>query len=111
MARIRTDRRRLSAAPLALAVALAAAPALAHEKGDRAMGLVESVTPERLVVKTSDGHSVAIAVTPETRFLRGDKAARREDVRVGERTVVQVRRAGESLEAVRVKLAAKPPPR
>jgi len=91
---------------VALGVALGGFPARAHEKGDRAMGVVESVTAEKIVVKAADGHSVAFTVTPETRFFRDDKPARPEDVRVGQRAVVHGRRAGERVEAVRVKLGA-----
>jgi hypothetical protein len=91
---------------LGLVVALAAAPAAAHERADRAMGVVESVTPERIVVKARDGHALSFSITPETRFLRGKKPSRAEDVRVGERAVVHGKKAGERIEAVEVKLGA-----
>lgn len=93
---------------LALLAALAAGPAAAHERGDRAMGVIESVTKERLVVKAADGHSVEFAVTPATTFSLGDKPARLEDARQGQRAVVHGRRAGGGAEAVRVKLGAPP---
>lgn len=99
------DRRWRTAAVLA---ALAAAPAIAHEKGGRAMGIVESVTPERIVVRTSDGHEVPFAVTNETRFFTGEKPARAEDVRAGRRVVVHGKRDGEVLRALQVKLGAQP---
>ena len=70
------------------------------------MGVVESVTAERIVIKASDGHSVSFTVTPGTRFFRGEKPARPDDVRAGERAVVQGKRAGERVEAVRVRLGA-----
>lgn len=92
---------------LAVAAAVAAGPALAHEKGDRAMGTVESITPDQIVIKASDGHAVSFAVVPETRFSVGDKTAEAQDVRVGERAVVIGKHAGEKRIAVRVKL----PPR
>ena len=93
---------------VAMLAALAAVPAAAHEKGDRQRGVVESVAPERIVVKTSDGHAVTFKVTPETRFFRGEELARAEDVRVGQRVVVQGKRAGETLQAVQVKLGEAP---
>jgi hypothetical protein len=96
-------KRALSAAMLA---AVLAPPAAAHEAADRAMGVVESVTAERIVIRASDGHPVAFRITPETRFSRGGKPARRGDVRVGERAVVQGRAAGGEVDAVRVRLAA-----
>jgi hypothetical protein len=93
----------------ALALALGAPLARAHEEGDRVMGVVESVGAERLVVKASDGHLVEFAVTGDTRFFLGEKPARAADVRVGQRAVVQGRKAGGKLEAVRVKLGPAPP--
>lgn len=92
----------------AVLAALLAGPAMAHEKGGRAMGTVESVTPERIVVRTSDGHDVPFAVTKETRFLRGEKPARAGDVRLGQRVVIHGKRDGEGLQAVEVKLGAQP---
>lgn len=91
---------------ITLLAALAAVPASAHEKGGRAIGIVASVAPERIVVKTSDGHEVPFTVTPETRFLRAGKPAHAEDVKVGERAVVHGTRAGESLKALEVKVGA-----
>lgn len=88
--------------------ALAARPAVAHEQGDRAMGVVLSVTTDRIVIKTADGHPVTFTVTPETIFLRGESHARPEDVRPGERAVVHGKRVGETLQAVRVKLGPAP---
>jgi hypothetical protein len=89
---------------LTLVSAFAASPAVAHEKVDRAMGVVESVTAERIVIKGTDGHPVAFTVTADTKLFRGEKPARLEDVQVGERVVVNGRRAGEEFQAVRVKL-------
>jgi hypothetical protein len=93
---------------VAVLAALAAVPVAAHEKGDRAMGVVESVAPDRIVVKAADGHAVTFAVTPETRFFRGETPARVGDVRVGQRAVVHGKRAGDTLQAVQVKLGASP---
>ena len=89
---------------LALVSAFAASPAVAHEKVDRAKGVVESVAAERIVIKGTDGHPMAFTITPDTRLFRGEKTARIEDVQVGERVVVNGRRAGEEFQAVRVKL-------
>ena len=91
---------------MALVVALAAAPAAGHEKGDRAMGVVESVSAERIVIQTADGHQVAFTITKDTRFFRGNEPAGRADVKPGQRAVVHGKRTGEQLEAARVKLGA-----
>ncbi len=89
-----------------LLAALAATPAAGHEKGDRAMGVVESVSAERLVIETADGHRVAFTITEDTRFLRGDEPVRREDVKPGQRAVVRGQRSGEQLVAALVKLGS-----
>jgi hypothetical protein len=96
---------------VAVVAALAGSLALAHEQGDHAMGVVESITPERIVVRTSDGHGVPFGVTQETRFVTGEKPGRAEDVRVGERVVVHGRREVGGLQAVLVKLPAHPAPK
>jgi hypothetical protein len=93
---------------LAAFAALAARPAVAHERGDRAMGVVASVTTDRIVIKTADGHPVTFSVTAETLFFRGDSPARPQDVRTGERAVVHGKRVGKALQAVRVKLGPAP---
>ncbi len=90
---------------LAVVSLLVGSPAVAHEKGGRAMGVVESVEKDRIVIKAGDGHSVAFTVNSDTQLLRGEKPASIEDVQVGERAVVNGRRVGEELQAMRVKLA------
>lgn len=95
----------------AMIATLVAGTALAHEKGGRAIGVVESVTPEQMVVRTADGHPVAFSVTGETRFVIGNKPARPEDVRMGRRVVVHGKRVGEALQAVEVKLGPSPLPK
>jgi hypothetical protein len=89
---------------IALVAALAAAPALGHERADRALGVVEKVDAQQIVLKGRDGHPVTFALTPDTRFLRGGKPAKAGDVKVGERAVVHGRKAGERVEALEVKL-------
>lgn len=95
---------------LALIAALAVAPALAHEHGGNAMGIVRDVSAERIVIETADGHRVAFAVTKDTRFSRGNEPARREDVKPGERAAVHGEKHGEALSALRVKLGAEKTP-
>ena len=91
---------------LAVVAVLVATPAAGHEKGDRAMGVVESVTAERIVVETADGHPVAFTITKDTRFFRGDEPVRVENVKAGQRDVVQGKRLGTELQAVQVKVGA-----
>lgn len=91
---------------LAILAALVAGTAAAHEKGSgRAMGVIASVSPERVAIKTSDGHVVEFALTPETRFTQGKARVGAERARVGARAVVLGARKGEALTAVEVRLA------
>ena len=95
----------------AVLLALAGAPALAHEAGARGLGVVERVDASRIVLKAPDGHSIAFAVTPETRFVRTGKPVRRDQVEVGERAVVHATPAGGGMRATEVRLGAAPPSR
>lgn len=101
---MRRTRRALEA--LAIVGMLVAAPAAAHEKGSgRAMGVVDAISPERIAIRTSDGHVVEFVLTPQTRFTRGKVPVGAQDVRVGARAVVHGAPARDALTAVEVKLA------
>ena len=91
---------------LGLVAALAlATPALAHEAGGHNRGTVERITSSELALKTSDGHPVVYKLTPETRFERGGAAISSEDVKVGERAVVEGKGHGADLTASKVRVA------
>jgi hypothetical protein len=90
---------------LAALAALLPGSALAHGKGDHERGIVESIAPDRIVIRTSDGHTVPYAVSPETRFSVGSTHVQLGEVHVGQRAVVHGRRSGDALTAVEVKLA------
>lgn len=82
-----------------------ATPALAHETGGHNRGTVERITASELALKTSDGHPVVYKLSPETRFERGGAAIKAEDVKVGDRAVVEGKGHGGDLTASKVKLA------
>lgn len=91
---------------------IVALPALAHEGGHRAHGVVKEVTAARLVVTDEQGKDTVFALTPETAYFRDRKATGREKVMVGDRVVVKGKDAGGQLEATTVDLgtATKPAP-
>ncbi len=91
---------------LVLAAALSTSSAQAHEGGTHARGTVKEITADRLVLATPEGTSVAFAVQPDTRILRGDHAIRASDVRAGERAVVHAMTRQGRLEATEVMVAA-----
>ena len=89
----------LAAMLLSTTVAL---PALAHDGGHHAYGVVKEVTAARLVVTDEHGKETAFGLTPKTRFLRDQKPISREKVMVGERVVVKGKDASGQMEATSV---------
>jgi len=77
---------------LALATILAAPPAaFAHEgHAHHLMGTVASVSHDgkTLEVKEKDGRTVRVALTSETKILKGEKSVAASDLRSGARVVV-----------------------
>lgn len=95
----------------ALAALLAApAAALAHGGHQHVMGTVSKAGPDSLDVKTKDGTVVTVALTPETKYLRGKEPATAADLHEGMRVVVDTRKDGARTVAVEVKLGVVKPP-
>lgn len=65
------------------------APAVAHEgHHHNAMGTVRAVGSTELQLETKDGKLETFVLTEATTYKRGDAAAKRDAVKVGERAVV-----------------------
>lgn len=89
---------------LALAVAL---PALAHGNKKHVIGTLEKVSPAAVTVKTMNGKSVEVKLTPKTMYVtKDDKPAKFSDLAVGERVVIHATPKGQELLADQVKFAA-----
>ncbi len=84
---------------------LAAARALAHEGGAHARGTVKEITADRLVLTTTSGGEVSVALVPGTQFVRGNRGISAADVHPGERAVIHASKHGERLEATEVMVA------
>jgi len=84
------------------ALVVAASPALAHEGGVDAKGVVKALVADRITIDTRHGEKI-FALTPDTEFVRGSKPVKREDLRLGERVVVHARARQGALEAVQVR--------
>jgi hypothetical protein len=89
---------------MALFLALAAAPSLAHG-GPHLKGTVSAIGSDQITVKSGDGQESQAQITPQTRFLRGKAPGRLEDLRQGDRVVVHARRQGKALEASEIRYA------
>jgi len=83
------------------------APALAggHEAGLHARGTIKEIAPDHVVLTMTEGKDQTYALGPDTKFVRGEAPARREEVRAGERAVIHARRDGERLQATEIRLA------
>lgn len=76
--------------------------AFAHgAKEEHVMGVVVSVSPQKLVVK-SEGHNVEIMLMPTTVFERSHRKATVKDLKSGDKVVVDITEAGEMLHANKV---------
>lgn len=86
-------------------VSLAGAPALAHEGGTHAKGTVKEMSAERIVLVTTSGTELSLAIVSGTQITRGRRTIQASDVRPGERAVVHSAKRGERLEATVVMVA------
>ena len=87
-----------------LGVLFAPALAGAHEAGLHARGTIREIGPDHVVLAMTDGKEQTYALGQDTKFVRGEAPARREEVRAGERAVIHARRDGEKLHATEIRL-------
>jgi hypothetical protein len=91
-------------------VALAAGLVLArradaHEGGTDAHGVVKTITAQEIVLTTTAGPELTVAIVPGTQIVRGEQAIRAQDVHPGERVVVHAMHHDGRLEAMLIKVA------
>ena len=100
----------VSRALIAVPLAVFSGVAVAHGGGVHAMGTVKSVSAELIVVDTAHGDKT-FAVTRATEVLKGNAAAKLDQVRPGDRVVVHGDLAGDRLEAEQVRFSDSQPRR
>ncbi|HYD42197.1 MAG TPA: hypothetical protein VEB43_15330 [Anaeromyxobacter sp.] len=93
---------------MVVASACLAGPASGHEGGTDARGVVKDVAPGRLVLMTTTGAELSVALVAETRIRRGPRVVAATEIRKGERAVVHAALRGGGLAATEVKLAEVP---
>jgi hypothetical protein len=92
---------------LVACISLAASAALAHGGEEHVIGTVWKVTSEVITVKTIANKSTTVVVAPETKFMKGNAAAKIADLSVGDRVVIHAREGtDEKLVADTVEFAA-----
>ena len=84
-----------------LAFVFSSAPLAAHEGGYDARGVVTSVGPQELTIKTKRGEEKFV-LTPETQFVKDGSPATAGDLKSSDRAVVHAKKRGERLEAFKV---------
>jgi hypothetical protein len=91
-------------------MAIVATLAVAHGDKKHVTGTVEKVSADAVVVKTMDGKSVEVKLTPSTTYVSRvgseDKQASVSDLAVGNRVVIHATPKGETLEADEVRFSA-----
>src|SRR5712664_2978398 len=91
----------MKVASILLAFALCSTPVAAHEGGHDARGVVTSVGPQELSIKTNHGEETFV-LTPETQFVKDGSPATAQDLKASERVVVHAKKNAGRLEAVKV---------
>jgi hypothetical protein len=91
----------------AAALTLAAATAFAHNGIEHVMGTLSAKTDKSVVVETVKHTKVIVLLDPSTTFSFNDKAASLNDLKIGERVVVNAKEdAKEKLHGVSVRWGA-----
>ncbi len=84
--------------------------ASAHGDKKHVIGVVEKISAASVTVKTADGRSVEVALAPTTVYLKSGRAAKWQDLSVGERVAIHATPKGAGLEANEVKFGPPPTP-
>ena len=112
--RARTITQHSQAGLLALALTfvgfgLFSTSAYAHGGYEHVMGTVRSVGANMISVKQTNGHSVDVRLDAKTTFTRGSEVLQRNDVKTGDRVVIEASKHDSYLMAHQVKLGAAEP--
>ena len=76
---------------VSLTVLLSAVVLLAHGDATHVMGTVSAIQGDHVTVKLQDGKTQMVMFDKSTKYLNGEKAAKRDDVKVGTRVVIDAK--------------------
>ena len=91
---------------LILTFGLFAGVADAHNGMEHVMGTVTAMTDTSVSVKTMNGTVQTVALTSDTKFLKGDAAITPKDIKVGDHIVIHATKKEGKLIAAEVKVRA-----
>jgi hypothetical protein len=85
-----------------------ACAALAHDGKKHILGTVTKVDPDLIVVATKDHKTIEVKVVPSTVFLMEGKAAKLQDIALGDRVAIHATSKGGGWEADEVQIGTAP---
>lgn len=80
----------------------------AHGNEQHIMGTVSNISDSAITVKTADGNTVVVLLTPQTTFSRDGQSITARQIQPGSRIVVHAKKNGDKLEATTVQIGAPP---
>lgn len=96
--------KRISGLSLVLALVFPVLLAAHEGHAHKIMGTVTMVDEKHVMVKTKEGKEVSVALTPQTKYVKGKTAASASDLKPNSRVVVSVGNGKEPLTATEVRL-------
>jgi Domain of unknown function (DUF5666) len=98
-------------AMLLLCAPLLGVSTFAHNGMEHVMGTVKTITANSVTVETAaqDTKTIIVALLPSTKFVKSGADASREDLKVGDRVMVEAKEnSSDKLEAVTVTFGKQP---
>ncbi len=81
--------RKMLGLALSILALLVSTALFAHGGHVHTMGTVSAIDSKHVEVKTQDGKTVSIALTPDTKYVKGKATAKFADIAVGTRVMVE----------------------
>ena len=79
---------------LALSITMILMSALmlfAHGDAEHVMGTISAIQGDHVTVKLQDGKTQTVMLARDTKYFNGDKKAKKEDVKIGARVVIDAK--------------------
>src|SRR4051812_14486417 len=88
---VQMNTRRMHSAIAILALIIGAAAAYAHNGVEHVMGTITAITDSSITVDTVKHTAVTVLIDPTTKFTKNDTQSSRNDVKVGDRVVIDAK--------------------
>jgi len=87
---------------LCISLVLLAAVAFAHGDEQHLRGTVTKVTDKSITIEDKDKKTTEVAVTVDTKYMKGETTLALKDIKVGDRVVINAKKSGDKLVATMV---------